>query len=79
MIDKFFLNGKLIKIPKKYEAKLEVFEFFYKKFETNKKYSEKKVNEILKEYFEDYAILRRYLVDFKYLNRDKYGKFYEKK
>lgn len=33
MIDKFFLNGKLIKIPKKYEAKLEVFEFFYKKFE----------------------------------------------
>lgn len=79
MIDKFFLNGKLIKIPKKYEVKLEVFEFFYKKFETNKKYSEKEVNEILKEYFEDYAILRRYLVDFKYLNRDKYGKFYEKK
>ena len=79
MINKFFLNGKLKKIPKKYEAKLEVFDFFSDKFEINRQYSEKEVNEILNEYFEDYVTLRRYLVDFKYLIRDRYGKFYEKK
>ncbi|WP_066899782.1 DUF2087 domain-containing protein [Streptobacillus notomytis] len=78
MINKFFKNEKLIKIPKKHEAKLEVFEFFHSKFEYNKEYSEKDVNEILKEYFDDYAVLRRYLVDFKYLKRDKNGKIYEK-
>ncbi|WP_415669336.1 DUF2087 domain-containing protein [Streptobacillus ratti] len=36
------------------------------------------INEILKEYFEDYVLLRRYLVDFKYLSRDKNGKIYKK-
>nr|WP_244147552.1 DUF2087 domain-containing protein [Streptobacillus ratti] len=33
---------------------------------------------MLKEYFEDYVLLRRYLVDFKYLSRDKNGKIYKK-
>lgn len=78
MIDKFFKNGRLIKIPKKYEAKLEVFEFFFNKFEYEKEYTEKEINEILKNYFDDYVMLRRYLIDFKYLVRDKYGKKYFK-
>lgn len=78
MIDRFFKDGKLIKIPKKYESKIEVFKFFYDLFEENRNYSEFEVNEILKKYFDDYANLRRYLVDFKYLSRDKFGKNYIK-
>lgn len=78
MNDRFFKNGKLIKIPKKYNAKIEVFNFFHTKFENGKQYSEKEVNDILVQYYDDYAVLRRYLVDFKYLNRDKSGRIYEK-
>lgn len=43
MID--FLKMKLIKIPKKYDAKIDVFNFFHTKFENGKQYSEK-VNDI---------------------------------
>lgn len=78
MVDRFFKDGKLIKIPKKYESKIEVFKFFHDLFEENRNYSESEVNEILIKYFDDYANLRRYLVDFKYLSRDKAGKNYVK-
>lgn len=38
-------------------------------FEMNKQYNEKEINELLKNVYPDFAILRRYLVDYKYLNR----------
>ena len=36
------------------------------------------VNQRLREIYEDYALLRRYLVDYQYLERDKFGKIYQK-
>lgn len=75
MNNKFFINDKLIKIPKKQNSKLEVFKIIYNQLE-NKEYTEMEINEELKKYFDDYALLRRYMIDFKFLNRDKYGKKY---
>ena len=65
-------------IPKKHHAKLEIFAFFHNIFEFDKQYAEQEINEIIKPYYDDYAIIRRYLVDYKYLIRDKQGKIYEK-
>lgn len=75
MNNKFFVNDKLIKIPKKQNSKLEVFKIIYNQLE-NKEYTEMEINEELKKYFYDYALLRRYMIDLKILSRDKYGKKY---
>ena len=40
-----------------------------KLFEKGKSYTEFEVNEILKPVYDDYVILRRYLVDYGYLDR----------
>lgn len=71
IINRFLKNGRLEKIPKKLSFKIEIFKEISKLFAANTTYSEKEVNEILKEVFNDYAILRRYLVDFKFLDRSK--------
>ncbi|WP_153051249.1 DUF2087 domain-containing protein, partial [Streptococcus suis] len=36
-------------------------------------FTEKDVNAFLAEVYDDYAILRRYMVDYGYLSRDQYG------
>lgn len=77
-IEKFFKDDKLIVIPKKEQNKIEVFEFFIEKIKHfgNQTFSEKEINDIIKQYYADYAIIRRYLVDYGYLIRDHYGKKY---
>lgn len=75
-IDNFFKNGKLIVIPRKKKAKEELFHILASKFQYDKSYDEKEVNNILVKTYNDYALLRRYLVDTGYLKRDLYGKHY---
>jgi hypothetical protein len=45
-------------------------------FDPNEFYTEKEVNGILKPVYVDYVMLRRYLVDFKLLDRKKDGSLY---
>ena len=78
VLEKFFKDGKLVMIPKKLPMKYLLFDYFYDNFEIDVNYSETEVNELLKRYYDDYAILRRYLVDFNYLVRDNHGKNYTK-
>ncbi|HFI0280778.1 TPA: DUF2087 domain-containing protein, partial [Streptococcus suis] len=67
-------NGKLITIPKKKRSKEKVFCFLYEQIVNRGNYfTEKEINSILKMYYDDYAILRRYLVDYGFLARDRYG------
>ncbi|MDQ0659067.1 DUF2087 domain-containing protein [Paenibacillus sp. W2I17] len=47
-----------------------------KRFETERKYSEKQVNELLKEVYDDYVEIRRYLVDYGLLEREPDGSQY---
>ena len=67
--ERYFENGRLTVIPKKEKNKLEVLNELIQLFEMNKQYNEKEINELLKNVYPDFAILRRYLVDYKYLNR----------
>lgn len=45
-------------------------------FDENKKYSEVEVNEILRPVYDDFVLLRRYLIDYKFLTREKDGSCY---
>lgn len=47
-------------------------------FEPNKEYTEMEVKKVIKTIYEDDAIIRRYLVDYGYLNRNKDGSKYYK-
>lgn len=79
MENRFFGDdGMLRVIPKKNEFKMEIFNIIIGDFEDRVVYSEREVNNILKKFYGDYAILRRYLVDYGFLSRDSYGTEYMK-
>ncbi|WP_430131109.1 DUF2087 domain-containing protein [Priestia aryabhattai] len=50
--------------------------YISRKFKKNTYYTEKEVNEVLKGVFEDFVMIRRYLIDYKLLNRNKEGTKY---
>ncbi|WP_270279480.1 DUF2087 domain-containing protein [Vagococcus bubulae] len=77
-IERFFKDDKLMTIPRKTKDKLLLFEKLSEKFEQDTDYTEKEINDVLKNYYDDFAILRRFLVDNDYLVRDDYGTVYRK-
>lgn len=75
--EKFFRGGKLIQIPKKEKMKLQLFDVLIQSFDRKREYREQEVNEILQAVYPDYAVLRRYLVDYGYLRRTDDGSEYQ--
>lgn len=71
-----FKDSRLQVILRKQKAKEALFEALIDRFEFGRDYSEKEVNEVLAAVYNDYAILRRYLVDTGRLGRDPYGHHY---
>ncbi len=80
-IDRFLDEDKKIKLwPGKREMKMEVLHYLSEKFETGVFYTEKEVNEIIKNWhtFGDFFLLRRELIEMKYLSRTRDGLQYWK-
>ncbi|MGT2799359.1 DUF2087 domain-containing protein [Streptococcus sp. zg-86] len=74
---KYFRQGRLVTIPKKEQAKWQLFHYFQQQLaEQGQQFTEKEINDFFKTYYDDTAILRRYLVDYGFLERDLYGKIY---
>lgn len=69
----------LFAIPKKNSRKIEVLEIISKIFDNDVSYTEKEVNNLLKPIYDDYVLLRRYLVDYSFLIRTDTGSVYRKK
>ena len=67
----FMEDGYIKEIPVKQKKKLVLLRWLLQKFEKDRKYREPEVNEILKHHHEDHTSLRRYLVDFRLMARDK--------
>ena len=67
-----FMDGDRIKeIPTRQKKKLVLLHWLLEKFEMGRKYPEPEVNDILKRHHYDYTSLRRYLIDFKLMARDR--------
>ena len=66
----FFRNGRLTEIPAKEAKRRIVLERIALEFEPGERYDEKQVNVIVGRFLNDYAALRRYLVDEGFLDRD---------
>jgi hypothetical protein len=67
----FLRNGRLTEIPAKESKRRIVLERIALEFEPGVHYDEKTVNAIVGRFFNDYAALRRYLVDEGFLDRDR--------
>jgi hypothetical protein len=66
----FFRNGRLTEIPMKRAKRRIVLERIALEFEPGLRYDEKEVNVIVGRFLNDYASLRRYLVDEGFLARE---------
>lgn len=69
-------DGSLKMIPSQSKKIKIILEYVVDAFEFDTSYSEKDVNEILKRFTPDVAMLRRYLVDYRYLDREPNGSQY---
>ncbi|WKY48397.1 DUF2087 domain-containing protein [Eubacteriaceae bacterium ES3] len=73
-------RGRINQLPKKKTTRLEILTYLTQKFDLNKDYTEKEVNEMCQVWhtFDDYFILRRELIDYGLLKRTVNGSRYWK-
>lgn len=69
-------HGGLKTFPSKEKKKIIVLREIAKNFKTGKSYNEKEINRILKRVYEDYALIRRYLIQYGFLDRKNDGSGY---
>ncbi|MGG4147180.1 DUF2087 domain-containing protein [Paenibacillus algorifonticola] len=63
-------DGPLASFPRKEKRKVAILRHISADFEASRKYTEKEINEQLKRYWEaDYVTLRRYLIEYGFLDR----------
>jgi predicted transcriptional regulator len=69
-------DGRLKQVPtkrKKFEA---ILRYVVKAFDRDRQYTEKEINQILGDYYEDTAVLRRGFIDYKMMDREVDGSLY---
>ncbi|WP_030453936.1 DUF2087 domain-containing protein [Herbidospora cretacea] len=70
VIERFLVGGRLVQMPAKHAVRLAVLDRVAQSFEIGVRYSEKEVNTVLAGFYDDYAALRRYLIDNDLLSRE---------
>jgi hypothetical protein len=71
-------DGRITRLPVKLSKKVALSEWLFTLLEDSKTYTEREVNDIFGEYVEDFALMRRMLVEAGWLERDSYGREYRK-
>jgi hypothetical protein len=69
VLGRFLRGGRLVAIPAARGKRLVVLDHLAGLFEPGRRYPEREVNEILRAWHPDYAMLRRFLVDDGFLDR----------
>lgn len=74
------VEGKITVWPGKRKYKELIVQYLASKFEIGVEYTEKEVNEIIDQWhtFNDYFLLRRSLIDYRYMKRTRDGAKYWK-
>jgi hypothetical protein len=71
-------KGKIAQLPSKLKVRLAVLAYMTDKFERDRDYTEREVNAVCDAWhsFGDFFLLRRELVDYGFLNRERDGSRY---
>lgn len=70
------LDGAVEIFPSKEKRKIIVLQHILKRFDKDQKYTEKEVNEIIKTAHDDYVTVRRYLIEYGFIDRNNDGSQY---
>ena len=70
VLDSFFHNGRLEKLPAQHKKRLIVLEQFAQRFEPQRRYDETEVTALIMPLYGDYCTIRRLLVDEGLVNRE---------
>ena len=70
------LDGAIETFPSKEKRKIVILQQIMKRFEAGKHYSEKEVNEVLKTAYIDFVTIRRYLIEYGFMDRSNDGATY---
>ncbi|MDP3179608.1 MAG: DUF2087 domain-containing protein, partial [Spirochaetaceae bacterium] len=76
ILSRYFEGRRLIEFPTKQKRKLVVLDRIAESFEPGRRYSEKEASEIIMEHYDDYASIRRYLIEYGFMDREPGGKAY---
>ena len=71
-------DGRITRLPAKHSKKLELCLALLERVEPEREYTEKEINNLFYEFVDDFALIRRTLVDLGHLQRDKYGRKYKR-
>ena len=63
--------GRLKSIPCQWKKRDVILRYLLEQFESDRRYSEKEVNEVITRTHDDFATLRRELVDSRYMARER--------
>lgn len=70
VVRSFIKDNKLVSIPVQHGKCLVVLRTIVERFEPGRRYTEKEVNAVLSEVFDDHCTLRRALVDYRLVERE---------
>ncbi|KOY82999.1 DUF2087 domain-containing protein [Lysinibacillus sp. FSL H8-0500] len=79
LLEKFFPDGldkELVRFPKREKQKIVVLRAITKLFEEGKHYTEKELNAVIEPIYEDYVHIRRYLIEYGFMDRTADGSAY---
>jgi hypothetical protein len=62
-------DGRILRLPVKLAKRLVVLDYVAQAFEVGRRYPEREVDDALRRFYDDWAALRRYLVDEGFLER----------
>jgi hypothetical protein len=69
VLSNFIRNGRVIEIPTQRKKRRFILEYILENFESNRVYPEKEVNEIIRQFHEDFCFIRREFIMNKMMTR----------
>jgi len=76
ILKNYIKDGRVIIFPSKDKKKLVILQYIVDKFKSDKKYTEKEVNEVIVSMVDDYVSARRYLIEYGFMDRNNDGSEY---
>jgi hypothetical protein len=76
IVKKYFSDGALTKFPPKEKQRLVILREISKQLKKDDMYEEKELNQILKGIYDDYVLIRRYLIEYGFIDRKSDGSKY---
>ncbi|MTI47385.1 DUF2087 domain-containing protein [Sporosalibacterium faouarense] len=69
ILNRYVTNGKIETLPSKEKRRIILLQYIIEKFESNQEYTEDEVNEVIKGIYDDYVTIRRYLIQYGFMDR----------